>query len=163
MSLQWQDPTFWQPEALDKELRRISDICHGCRRCFNLCPSFGSLFNALDRPEVDGEAKKLTQGDLRNVLDLCYQCKLCYNHCPYTPPHRWNIDFPRLMLRAKAVQVRQQGQSLADRFLGHVDIIGRLNAWLAPLSNWILKLPFNRVAMEKTVGIHRRRQLPVYH
>ena len=163
MTLNWQDPTFWQPQALDTELRRVGDICHGCRRCFNLCPSFGSLFNALDRPEVDGEAEKLTARDLHTVTDLCYQCKLCFNHCPYTPPHRWNIDVPRLMLRAKAVQVRQRGQSLSDRFLGHVDFIGRLNSWLAPLSNWLLRLPFNRVAMEYVVGIHRKRQLPCYH
>jgi hypothetical protein len=22
--------------------------------------------------------------------------------CPYVPPHPWNVDFPHLMLRAKA-------------------------------------------------------------
>src|SRR3974390_3021024 len=97
-----QDKTFWDESVVEGEIKRVSDICNGCRRCFSLCPSFNDLFARLDRPEVDGDAEKLTRADLRNVTDLCYQCKLCFNHCPYTPPHRWEVDFPRLMLRAKA-------------------------------------------------------------
>ena len=86
---------FWNEQALDTELRRVSDICNGCRRCVALCPSFKDLFQNLDREEVDGEAERLVPADLKRVVDLCYQCKLCYNHCPYTPPHRWMLDFPR--------------------------------------------------------------------
>ena len=105
---------FWNQENTEKELRRVFDLCTGCRRCYNLCPSFSDLFERLDQESVDGEAEKLAAADLRSVTDLCYQCKLCFNHCPYTPPHRWEVDFPRLMLRSKAVQVKRDGQSFQD-------------------------------------------------
>ena len=137
MNLDPEDKTFWDESAVETELKRVSDICNGCRRCFNLCPSFNDLFARLDRQEVDGDAEKLTQADLKNVTDLCYQCKLCFNHCPYTPPHRWEVDFPRLMLRAKAVQTQRDGQPFQDRFLGQVDVIGRLGNLFAPLINWL--------------------------
>lgn len=153
---------FWDESAVESELKRVSDICNGCRRCFNLCPSFNDLFARLDRQEIDGDAEKLTRADLRNVTDLCYQCKLCFNHCPYTPPHRWEVDFPRLMLRAKAVQTRRDGQSFQDRFLGQVDRVGRLGNLFAPLTNWLNRNALSRRFMEKAIGIHRNRILPDY-
>ena len=145
---------------MGEELRRVADICHGCRRCFNLCSSFGSLFDYLDAH--DGEASGLTDGELRRVTDLCYQCKLCYNHCPYTPPHRWAIDFPRLMLRAKAVTVRRRGPSLQDWVLGRTDLVGAVGSLTAPLFNWLNRRWVGRWLMERTIGIHRHRQLPPY-
>ena len=153
---------FWDESAVEGELKRVSDICNGCRRCFNLCPSFNDLFAGLDREEVDGDAEKLTRADLKNVTDLCYQCKLCFNHCPYTPPHRWEIDFPRLMLRAKAVQTKRDGQSFQDRFLGQVDVSGRLGSLFAPVMNWLNRNSLSRRLMEKAIGIHRDRILPYY-
>ena len=162
MSLDTGSKAFWDESAVETDLKRVSDICNGCRRCFNLCPSFNDLFARLDRDEVDGDAEKLTQPDLKNVTDLCYQCKLCFNHCPYTPPHRWEVDFPRLMLRAKAVQTRRDGQPLQDRFLGQVDVIGRLGNLFAPLINWLSRNALSRRLMEKAIGIHRDRILPDY-
>lgn len=153
---------FWDESAVEGELKRVSDICNGCRRCFNLCPSFNDLFASLDREDVDGDAEKLTRADLKNVTDLCYQCKLCFNHCPYTPPHRWEVDFPRLMLRAKAVQTRRDGQSLQDRFLGQVDVSGRLGSLFAPVMNWLNRNSLSRRLIEKVIGIHRDRILPDY-
>lgn len=162
MNLDPESKTFWDESAVESELKRVSDICNGCRRCFNLCPSFNDLFVSLDRQEVDGDAEKLTRADLKNVTDLCYQCKLCFNHCPYTPPHRWEVDFPRLMLRAKAVQTKRDGQSLQDRFLGRVDVVGRFGNLFAPLMNWLNRNSLNRRLMEKAIGIHRDRILPHY-
>jgi Fe-S oxidoreductase len=162
MKFELDSTSFWDDSQVEGELKRVFDICNGCRRCYNLCPSFNDLFTRLDRESVDGEAEKLVPGDLRNVTDLCYQCKLCFNHCPYTPPHRWDVDFPRLMLRSKAVQVRREGLSLQDRFLGHVDVIGRLGTLFAPFSNWAMSNPFHRWIMEKLFGIHRQRILPRY-
>jgi glycerol-3-phosphate dehydrogenase subunit C len=148
--------------AVEKEIRRVFDICHTCRRCLPLCPTFPDLFKRIDSSaseEVDG----LDTSDLRQVTDLCYQCKLCYNHCPYHPPHRWMLDFPRLMLRAKATRAHKEGVRLQDRILGMADALGRLGSFFAPLSNWLNDFRLNRIAMEKVLGIHRDRNLPRYN
>ena len=154
---------FWSLQALDHELRRVFDICNGCRRCAQLCPSFKDLLQSLDREEIDGEAEKLPGADLKRVWDLCYQCKLCYNHCPYTPPHRWAVDFPRLMLRARAVQAKEKGVTRQDRFLGNTALVGTLGSLTAPLSNWANELSVHRSFMQAIVGIHKDRNLPRFH
>jgi len=147
--------------AVEKEMRRVFDICHTCRRCLPLCPSFPDLFNRIDASpteEVDG----LNKADLRSVVDLCYQCKLCYNHCPYHPPHRWMLDFPRLMLRARASRAAAEGVPLQDKVLGRADLVGRIGSMLAPLSNLANRLRPGRILMEKTLGIHRNRNLLLF-
>ena len=163
MTLDIRQPDFWKLDKLDKELRRVYDICAGCRRCLPLCPSFRVMFDRLDTDAVDGDVDKLPAADVKEVVDLCYQCKLCYNHCPYTPPHRWQIDFPRLMLRARSAEAREKGVSLQDRFLGNTELVGKLGTAAAPLSNWVTGLKINRRLMEATVGIHRDRELPEFH
>lgn len=154
---------FWDLGKLDGELRRVADICNGCRRCLPLCPSFKVLFDRLDTDTVDGEAEKLPPADLQEVVDLCYQCKLCFNHCPYTPPHRWEVDFPRLMLRARAAQARVGGVSRQDRLLGNTELTGRLGSLAAPLSNWAAEWRVHRMFLESVAGIHRDRRLPRFH
>ena len=163
MTLDIRAPEFWDPASVDKELRRVFDICNGCRRCFNLCPSFSELFRALDREDVDGEAEKLGRDALRQTVDLCYQCKLCFNHCPYTPPHRWQVDFPRLMLRARAAQAKKDGVKLQDRFLGNTALVGKLGSLTAPLSNWANEWRAHRTFLQAVAGIHRDRNLPRFH
>jgi len=162
MIYDFQSDQFWSGTALEKEERRVFDLCNGCRRCFNLCPSFTELFNRIDDERVDGDVDKLTANDLNVVGDYCYQCKLCYNHCPYTPPHAWKIDFPRMMLRDKLVRTRRDGISRQDRFLAKTDLIGHIGSWLAPVFNWTNRNPLNRWLMEKMAGIHRRWTLPIY-
>jgi Fe-S oxidoreductase len=156
-------PEFWDLGKVDTELRRVYDICNGCRRCLPLCPSFKVLFDRLDVEAVDGDIDKLPAGDVKEVVDLCYQCKLCFNHCPYTPPHRWAVDFPRLMLRARAAEARVHGVSLQDRVLGATDLVGKLGSVLAPLSNWMNELAVHRAFVQAVMGIHRKRNLPRFH
>jgi Fe-S oxidoreductase len=163
MTLDIRSPEFWNPAKVDQELRRVYDICSGCRRCLPLCPSFKVLFERLDTDAVDGDVERLPAADVKEVVDLCYQCKLCYNHCPYTPPHRWAVDFPRLMLRARSAEAREKGVRLQDRFLGSTDLIGRLGSLTAPLSNWMSTVWVHRKFMEAAVGIHRDRKLPPFH
>ncbi len=163
MTLDIRQPEFWKQDAVDHELRRVYDICAGCRRCLPLCPSFKVMFDRLDVDAVDGDVEKLSAADVKEVVDLCYQCKLCYNHCPYTPPHRWQVDFPRLMLRARSAEARAQGVTLQDRFLGNTELVGRLGSLTAPLSNWMNEFPPNRAVMQSVVGIHKGRQLPRFH
>ena len=162
-TLDLRKPEFWDLSAVDKELRRVYDICGGCRRCLPLCPSFKVLFDRMDVEAVEGDVEKLPAGDVKEVVDLCYQCKLCFNHCPYTPPHRWGVDFPRLMLRARAAQARRDGVALQDRMLGNADLVGRLGSLVAPLSNWMNELSMHRAFMQAVVGIHRKRNLPKFH
>src|SRR6266540_271386 len=163
MTLDIRQADFWKLDQVDAELRRVYDICAGCRRCLPLCPSFKVLFERLDGEAVDGDVEKLPAGDVKHVVDLCYQCKLCYNHCPYTPPHRWQVDFPRLMLRARSAEARQKGVTLADRFLGNTELVGRLGSLTAPVSNWASRMPPQRALMQAVVGIHKDRQLPDFH
>ncbi|PYN36074.1 MAG: anaerobic glycerol-3-phosphate dehydrogenase subunit C [Candidatus Rokuibacteriota bacterium] len=161
-TLDTKSPEFWDLAAVDKELRRVYDICGGCRRCLPLCPSFKVLFDRMDVEAVDGDVDKLPAGDVKEVVDLCYQCKLCFNHCPYTPPHRWEVDFPRLMLRARAAQARSSGVSVQDRMLGNADLVGKLGSLAAPLSNWMNELSVHRAFMQAVVGIHKQRNLPTF-
>jgi glycerol-3-phosphate dehydrogenase subunit C len=163
MTLDIRRPEFWKLDAVDAELRRVYDICSGCRRCLPLCPSFKVLFDRLDTDAVDGDVEKLPAKDVKEVVDLCYQCKLCFNHCPYTPPHRWQVDFPRLMLRARSAEARHKGVTLQDRFLGNTELVGRLGSLAAPVSNWASTMPPQRALMQAVVGIHKDRQLPAFH
>ena len=124
--LAWRDEQFYDQNALDQELERVFDICHGCRRCVNLCNAFPTLFDLVDESEtmeVDGADK----ADYNKVVEQCYLCDLCYlTKCPYVPPHEWNVDFPHLMLRAKAVQFKKQGAPLKNKMMASTDLVGSL-------------------------------------
>ena len=106
--------------------------------------------------------EKLPAAVTQQVVDLCYQCKLCDPICPYTPPHEFAVDFPRLMLRHKAIDAREHGVKLQDRVLGDPDLVGRLGTMVPYVANLGAKLRANRVVMEWTAGIHRDRQLPTF-
>jgi glycerol-3-phosphate dehydrogenase subunit C len=163
MTLDVRAAEFWDLAKVDAELRRVYDICAGCRRCVALCPSFKVLFDRIDADAVDGDVERLAAKDVAEVVDLCYQCKLCYNHCPYTPPHRWQIDFPRLMLRARAARARRDGVALQDRVLGNTELVGKLGSLVAPLANWASELAAHRALVQALVGIHKDRNLPRFH
>ena len=98
-SIPWQEAGFTNPEKIDAELRRVFDVCHGCRRCFNLCDSFPRLFDLIDASE-SGELDTVDSKDFKPVIDACTLCDMCFmTKCPYVPPHEFNLDFPHLMLR----------------------------------------------------------------
>ncbi|HEY2215247.1 MAG TPA: heterodisulfide reductase-related iron-sulfur binding cluster [Acidimicrobiales bacterium] len=159
------DPQYFDPTDLRGELDRVFDLCHGCRLCFNLCPSFPTMFGFIDAHE--GDVHKLSDAEQGQVVDECYQCKLCYVKCPYVPPHEWKLDFPRLMSRVHAVR-KQQGvpirERLTDQFLGRTDALGSISVATAPVVNWATGTPGSlpRRLMEKTVGLASERLLPPY-
>ncbi len=163
--LDWKSEAFYDQENLNAELERVYDICHGCRRCVSLCDSFPTLFDLIDESstmEVDGVDK----ADYSKVSDQCYLCDLCYmTKCPYTPPHEWNVDFPHLMLRAKAVKFTQKGASLRDRILTSTDTVGKLAS--IPLVditvNALNKNNTFRKALDKSFGVHHQAVVPEYH
>ena len=145
------------PAQLEKETLRIYEICDGCRRCFNLCPSFTTLLDGIDKYE--GNVANFTPPDHHQVVDECYYCKLCYNHCPYTPPHQYAIDFPRLMIAWKKHLAATRGVRWRDRLLLKTDLTGRVASAFAPLTNWILGLKAVRWLAQPLVGVHRDRQV----
>lgn len=149
--------TDWTRSDLEQETNRIFDVCDGCRRCFNLCPSFNTLLDRID--EYDSDVSKITAADYEQVEQECYYCKLCFNHCPYTPPHQYEIDFPRLMAAWKKLRVQEKGASWRDRLLIQTDLIGKLGGMTASLTNWALSTPWIRGLVENVVGLHRDRQV----
>ena len=163
--LDWKSVKFYDEQSLNTELERVFDICHGCRRCVSLCDSFPTLFDLVDDSatfEVDGVDKT----DYSKVSDQCYLCDLCYmTKCPYTPPHQWEVDFPHLMLRAKAVKFTQVGASVRDKILTATDTVGKLAS--IPLVditvNALNKNNIFRKALEKGLGIHHQAPVPLYH
>jgi len=154
-------PDFTDPAALRREEERVYDICAGCRRCYNLCPSFTYLLDTIDE-QHDGDATALGATEDRRVVDLCFGCNLCYPHCPYTPPHRWAVDFPRLMLRARVTRAHREGVRLRDRLLGNPELLGRLGSAVPALANWANRNRVLRWGLERALGVDRRRLLPRY-
>ncbi len=163
--LDWKNPDFYNEASLNAELERVFDICHGCRRCVSLCNSFPTLFDLVDESdtmEVDGVDKK----DYSKVVDQCYLCDLCYlTKCPYVPPHEWNVDFPHLMLRAKAVKYQKGDVKKRDKILSGTDTVGKLAG--IPVVSYLVNAVNNTVAgrsaLEKSLGVHADAKIPTYH
>jgi len=162
------DPRYYDEKDLRSEVERVFSVCADCRMCVKYCGSFPTMFDAIDDycteekySEVD--TKKLKTEDVRQIVDLCFQCKLCYIKCPYTPGgHEWAIDFPRLMTRAKAQEVKKNGVPLVDKLLGNPDLVGKLGSATAPLANWGNENTLNRKLMHTFVGIHKDKKLPEF-
>lgn len=163
VAVEWDKPEYWDEQSLDKELRRQYDVCNSCRLCFNLCPGFPKLFESFDKDEVDSDPDKLSKDDVREFVDLCYNCKLCFIKCPYTPPHKFLIDIPKLVMRARAIEVKNNGVELRDRMLSSPDEIGPIASRMAPLVNFANRNKANRALMEKAIGVHRDKILPSFH
>ncbi len=164
-ALDWKSNDFYDQNQLFDELERVFDLCHGCRRCVSLCNSFPTLFDLVDESstmEVDGVDKK----DYWKVVDHCYLCDLCYQtKCPYIPPHEWNIDFPHLMLRAKASKFKQGRVTKSEKILSSTDAVGKL-AGIPIVVNMVNSAntikPIRKV-LDKTLGVHPDASIPEYH
>ena len=160
----WRDDEFYDPAKLEAELRRVFDICHGCRRCFNLCDSFPRLFDLIDAAP-SGELDGVKSADFATVADACTLCDMCYmTKCPYVPPHPFNLDFPHLMLRQRAVEARAGKVKWADRELAKTDRNGLAAGLVAPLANWATKTGnrLTRSLLERAAGLDQEAALPRY-
>ncbi|HEY8519000.1 MAG TPA: heterodisulfide reductase-related iron-sulfur binding cluster [Gammaproteobacteria bacterium] len=163
--IEWRSPEYTDEQALFAELERVFDICHGCRRCFSLCNAFPTLFDAIDESptgELDGVPKEAYW----KVVEHCYLCDMCFmTKCPYVPPHEWNVDFPHLMLRAKAKRFKDGHASFRDKLLSSTDTVGRLAGIpvVAETVNAANRSKTGRALLEKTLGVHRDAPVPRYH
>jgi glycerol-3-phosphate dehydrogenase subunit C len=163
-ALEWTDPKFYDQDAIDAELHRVFDICHGCRRCVSLCQAFPTLFDLVDESstmEVDGVSK----ADYAKVVDQCYLCDLCYQtKCPYVPPHPWNVDFPHLMLRAKAARHKRGETKLASRILSNTTTVGAVASIpiVVDAVNASNRARPVRKILDKALGVHPDARLPTF-
>ena len=160
----WREDDFYDADKLDKEMRRIFDVCHGCRRCFNLCDSFPRLFDLIDSGPT-GELDGVKSEDFPTIVEACTLCDMCFmTKCPYVPPHPFNVDFPHLMLRHRAAEVRNGNKDFTQRQLAEMDRNGRLARFASPLINWASDESnrLTRPLMETALGIDRDASLPKF-
>ena len=163
--IEWRTEAFYDKVALDAELERVYDICHGCRRCVSLCDAFPTLFDLVDNSptlEVDGVAKD----DYMKVVDQCFLCDLCAEtKCPYLPPHEWAVDFPHLMLRAKAYRFKHGGTHWRDRLITSTDpVFTALSVpGVAQTANAAARNKTLRKVVGERLGFHPDAPLPVFH
>jgi ferredoxin len=160
--LDWKNPEFYDETYLHAEMERVFDVCHGCRRCVSLCDSFPTLFDLIDESdtfEVDGVDK----ADYGKVVDQCFLCDLCAEtKCPYLPPHEWALDFPHLMLRAKAQKFAKNDTKWRDRIITSTDPIfdAISTPGIAQLANAAAGSKTLRKAGEALFGLHQDAPLP---
>jgi len=160
--IDWKNPDFLNEEKYEEELRRVADACHGCRRCVSLCNSFPTLFDLIDESdtfEVDG----VKYPQFESVVDHCYLCDLCFmTKCPYVPPHEWEIDFPHLMLRGKAIKNSKNKISFRDKILTSTDRLGQIfsRTIVSSIVNIFNKAKLFRKILRKLFGIHENAKLP---
>jgi len=158
----WKDPDFYDEAKALVEMERVFDICHGCRRCVSLCQSFPNLFDLVDAT-ADGEVHGIDKRDYWKVVDQCYLCDLCYmTKCPYTPPHVWNVDFPHLMLRAKAIKHRKGEVSAKEEFLASTDLHGQFAGIpiVVEAVNAVNGTTAARRLMKTALGVHPDAWMP---
>ena len=162
--LDWQNPEFYDQTKIDAELERVFDVCHGCRRCVNLCGSFPTLFDLIDGTP-DGELEQVNKADYQTVVDQCYLCDVCYmTKCPYVPPHPWNIDFPHLMLRQKAKNFQDDKATMRDKVLSATDKMGFFAGIpiVTQAVNAVNKTGLTRLMLEGAMGVHKDAWIPDY-
>jgi glycerol-3-phosphate dehydrogenase subunit C len=163
-ALAWRDPEFYDLGAVEAEMERVFDICHGCRRCFNLCDAFPKLFDLVDNSPT-GEVDGVDKADYAQVADACTLCDMCFmTKCPYVPPHEFNLDFPHVILRQRAAQRKANGGDFMREQLGETDRNGKLAKPVAGLANWATKLDNKpvRALMDSVAGIDKAAELPRY-
>jgi len=158
-------PDFLNEKKLDQEMRRVFDICSGCRRCFNLCETFPKLFDMIDKSKNE-DVESLSNNQFSSVVDACTLCDMCFmTKCPYVPPHQFNLDFPHLMLRYRALQKKQNKLSLIPSQLAKIDRNAKIGIIFSWFLNWTSNISnkFTRKILELITGIDKRVKLPSYN
>ena len=162
--IDWKNIDFYNEASLTDEMERVFDVCHGCRRCVNLCTAFPRLFDLIDEGTT-GELDGVEKSKFWEVVEHCFLCDMCFmTKCPYVPPHEWNIDFPHLMLRAKAVKYKNKGAKFRDELLSSTDLVGKIATIpvIVQSVNTLNKTAVARKLMDSSLGIHADRKLPDY-
>ena len=156
----------------DGGFARSVELCNGmgaCRKMVDgtMCPSYMATreeehttrgrANAL-RAVLSGllPPQELTSKRLHDVLDLCIECKGCKAECPA------QVDMAKLKYEVLTRYHQAHGLPLRARLFGNIAALSRLGSALAPVSNWGSRNPLTRWALDRFLGIDRRRPLPSF-
>ena len=163
--IDFNNPDFLDQKKLDEEMRRVFDICHGCRRCFNLCDSFPKLFDMIDESQNE-DVESLSSNQFTPVVDACTLCDMCFmTKCPYVPPHEFDLDFPHLMLRYRTLQKKQNKLALIPAQLAQIDRNAKIGIIFSGFINWALSIKSKilRKILELIFGIDKKVNIPKYN
>jgi len=162
---------------IDNGFQGMAELCHGCGSCRGtqettggvMCPTYRASQEEITstrgranllRQAMSGDLAEGEQFDvefMHEVLDLCIGCKGCSKDCPS------EVDLAKLKVEVANEYHDRHGSSLRDKLFANVDTLNAVGSALAPVSNWLAKLPGSRAVAEKTVGIARERSLPEFH
>ncbi|MEA2284017.1 MAG: glycerol-3-phosphate dehydrogenase subunit [Solirubrobacteraceae bacterium] len=145
-------------DVLFDAMRGSLDHCVKCTICETYCP-FSQVTPLFPGPKYVGpQAERFrTDEPLPDAsLDYCSSCGICTQVCPQ------GVHIAEINTRAKARLRERDGVPLRDRILARPTLAGRLGTPVAPIANWTLSNRLIRVALEKTVGIHREAAMPTF-
>ena len=160
----WKNPEYLNEEALDAEMRRQFEVCHSCRRCFNLCESFPTLFDLIDESKNE-DLESVDSKEFSKVVDKCTLCDMCFmTKCPYVPPHEFNIDFPHLMLRYRTLQKTKGQLNKIPQELAKIDRNAKIAGIAPTIANWgsDKKNLITRKPLQTLTGIDQNAELPKF-
>ena len=118
---------------------------------------FRDLFDLIDESKT-GELDSVDSEGFGPVVEACTLCDMCFmTKCPYVPPHEFDLDFPHLMLRARAVELKKGEVPFTQKQLTETDRNGKLAAPVAGLANWASREgnALTRPVLEMVAGVDR--------
>ena len=157
----------------DRSFTGNLEQCNGCGGCLKqsdvMCPTFiathdevmstrgrANIIRAALEVRTNPATAGLKSAELDAALSNCLSCKGCTPECPS------NVNLALLKAEMLHARWRRDGLPLRERILSNVDLLGKLGCLMPTLTNRLLGSKAARIAMEKTIGISRRRSLPHY-
>jgi Fe-S oxidoreductase len=170
-------PMYLDEAQTRTALAQAFDVCDGCRKCVDLCPSFPAMFRYVSQGGPS-DAGQMTPAQQDHVVDECFQCKLCVVGCPYGPGQHetahhsassYVLDIPRLMLRADAMRYANGHATVRDKLssvlIGHADLVGKLSVRMARFVNRLIGAKPGSVVrrlLAVLTGVASNRVLPLF-
>jgi glycerol-3-phosphate dehydrogenase subunit C len=146
-------------DVLGDLMRGSLDHCVKCTVCETFCP-VSNVTPLFPGPKYVGpQAERFRVRDEESPdasLDYCSGCGICTQVCPQ------GVHIAEINTQARAKLKATRGIKLRDRMIARPTLTGRLGTPVAPIANWTLSNRLARLAIEKTIGIHRRAPVPKF-
>ena len=145
-----------EPSAMTESIRTSLDHCVKCTICETYCP-YSQVTPLFPGPKYVGpQAERYRDGDRSPdfSLDYCSGCGICTQVCPQ------GVKIAEMNARARAKLWEQRGVPLRNQLIARPSVLGRLGTPLAPVANRTLRSGLVRLALERTLGIHRHAPMP---